>query len=238
MRSIYVNVLGFIAVCLLLIVYSQTIFKSTITWEDVGISSLAAIGIIILMLVLLTMYSYEFRKRSFESRVAEDETASRLVEKVRTVVDDSTSGELSLPSLWAENRARIDAYHQIARHQAENSFKRAQFTALAGFGVVLIMGIIAALSQNETSAISAAAVGVAGAALSAYLGATFIKMNGQATLQLAKFSRQPFRESQLLTAERLMNSTDHAKNDAALKIILNGLLNSQPHDGDEESPTG
>ncbi len=93
-----------------------------------------------------------------------------------------------------------------------------------GFMVVLILGIVAALAGDGTAALAAGAVGVAGAAMSAFIGATYIKAQSMASEQLKQFFVQPVEFARLLAAERLLGKEmDDSVRAAAITILIQGL---------------
>lgn len=123
----------------------------------------------------------------------------RAEEKVATSAE-----ELSLHALWALTQQRIDHYHRLATSQSTTSFRIGQAIMILGFVAVVALGIFAASATNGTAAIAASVVAVAGAALSGFVGATFMRSQSEASSQLREFFLQPVEFSRLLGAERLI----------------------------------
>lgn len=140
----------------------------------------------------------------------------RAEEKVATSAE-----ELSLHALWALTQQRIDHYHRLATSQSTTSFRIGQAIMILGFVAVVALGIFAASATNGTAAIAASVVAVAGAALSGFVGATFMRSQSEASSQLREFFLQPVEFSRLLGAERLIQllKEDAAKERAIEHII-------------------
>lgn len=132
-------------------------------------------------------------------------------------------GNTDLASLWAITQKRIDLYHSIATSQAQNSFRVAQVSAMAGFVAILSLGGLAAFSDG-TSAIAASVVGVAGAAMGGYIGATFMKAQAEASVQLRAFFLQPVQFSRMLGAERLLDGLPDPERAAAVQLIIKSMM--------------
>lgn len=76
-------------------------------------------------------------------------------------------------------------------------------------------------APTGTAAIAASVVAVAGAALSGFVGATFMKSQSEASGQLREFFLQPVEFARLLGAERLLGlvTTEEAKERAIEQVI-------------------
>lgn len=145
------------------------------------------------------------------------------VEEIQAKEAAAATGDdaLSLPALWALTQQRIDLYHRLATSQSSTSFRIGQITMIVGFLAVIGLGILAALAPTGTAAIAASVVAVAGAALSGFVGATFMKSQSEASGQLREFFLQPVEFARLLGAERLLGlvTTEEAKEKAIEQVI-------------------
>lgn len=162
-------------------------------------------------------------KRLFNDRLTSG-IAQQLQSEEGELAAHATDGQLELASLWAATQKRIHLYHTIATSQAEQSFKVGQRASIAGFILVIGLGLAAAFATSGTASIAAAAVGVAGAAMSGYIGATFMKAQSEASAQLRQFFLQPVEFSRLLGAERLLNTLPDAHKAEAVQLVVRTMM--------------
>lgn len=128
--------------------------------------------------------------------------------------------QVDFSNLWLVTQKRLDYYHTIATTQARESFRNAQIAAGAGFLTLVVSAVIAGAATSTSASIVAGATGMFGGALGAYLGATFVKMQQEASARLRAYFLQPLEFSRALAAERLTNSLEgDAKNSAILRIV-------------------
>jgi hypothetical protein len=133
--------------------------------------------------------------------------------------------DLKLATLWAANQKRIDYYHRIATAQAESGFRNGTVASFSGFVIVIAAAVVAAFAGNQTASIAAGAVGIAGGALSAYIGATFIKLQSESATQLRRFFLQPVEFSRMLGAERLIETLPGEQRVTAVQHIVGQIIN-------------
>jgi len=69
---------------------------------------------------------------------------------------------------------------------------------------------IAAFTKTGTAAIAASVIGVAGAGLSGYIGATFMKSQAASGEQLRAYFLQPVEFARILAAEWLLEKVDES----------------------------
>lgn len=140
-------------------------------------------------------------------------------------------------TLWAVTQQRINLYHRIATTQATRSFVSSQVATGAGFTLLIVFGFIASQATSPTAAISAGAVGVVGGGLSAYIGATFMKSQSEATAQLRQFFLQPVEFARVLGAERLIETLDdkNQKAEAVQRIVSSMITTTAPKDTDAQA---
>lgn len=137
-------------------------------------------------------------------------------------------------TLWAVTQQRINLYHRIATTQATRSFISSQVATVAGFTLLIVFGVIASQASSPTAAISAGAVGVVGGGLSAYIGATFMKSQSEATAQLRQFFLQPVEFARVLGAERLIESLDKDQRAESVQGIVKGMVGMPSPEGEEK----
>ncbi len=153
--------------------------------------------------------------------------------EAKAAADEET---LSLPALWALTQQRIDHYHRLATGQSSTSFRTGQIIMIVGFVAVIALGALAAFAASGTAAIAASVVAVAGAALSGFVGATFMKSQSEASVQLREFFLQPVEFARLLGAERLVQLlADDAAKGRAIEQIIRDM--AQPR-GDRSTTSG
>jgi hypothetical protein len=160
--------------------------------------------------------AFNERRRKMAAYVASD-----TLSEIRSGGDD-----IPLHLLFAYNRRQLDAYQEEARNQQRLAFRYALLTSMLGF-VVLLAGIAASFRAGPgTEAYVAAGLSGVGAALSAYVAGTMLRISRRADTQLNQFYMEPHMMGRLLLSERLMRSSDAAvKNDERDAIIKQALIN-------------
>lgn len=175
--------------------------------------------------VFAGVVAYLLSRRTFAGRWIDRQRLGQQAEKVR-LADQGVHNEASpeFAALWRATQARLDYYHQIATSQSQRSFKYGQMAAVAGFAVVVMSAVAAALSSSTGAAIAAAITGVAGGGLGGYIGATFMRSQESATLQLRAYFDQPLELSRMLAAERLLDDLDEAHRQESRQEIIRAIL--------------
>lgn len=135
--------------------------------------------------------------------------------------------DLDLGAVWAATQRRLDYYHKIALSQSRNSFLFGQGAAIGGFIVLVLGAIVAAASRETTGAVVAGALGAVGAALSAFISATFAKSQESATKQLRDYFAQPLHLSKVLTAERLASQLPEDQRAPVIEVIVRAIFNER-----------
>lgn len=161
----------------------------------------------------------------------QDEQRLMAFERLRReeLQDVDEPGELETARMWASTQRRIDYYHEIALRQARQSYLSGQISAYIGFSVVVAAAGLAAFSTSGTAAVAASVVGVAGAGLSGYIGATFMKSQAEASAQMREFFLQPVETSRMLNAERLVQTiNDDAERSKAVQEIVKAMMTPRP----------
>lgn len=178
--------------------------------------------------VAMALLMEQRARRRFNDRVRFG-LVENLQRRERKLAEEAKNGQLDLASLWAANQERIDTYHEIATSQADSSFKVGQWAMIAGFGVVVVLGFVAAFAKDGTASIAASVAGVAGAALSAYIGSTFMKAQTEASKQLSQFFLQPVEFARLLGAERLLETLDKSERTVAVQRVIETIMIAPGH---------
>lgn len=154
-----------------------------------------------------------------------------------------SKGQLLLGDLWAVNQQDLRYYHDIAIAQSKKSFRNSQFAAFGGFGTLIVVAFIAARSEGA-SAVAASVIGVAGAGLSGFIGATFMRSQAQASAQLMQFFHQPVEISRALSAERFIQNSFNELQDGdrgkVVSSVAQKIMEPSPYPsnqpGSNESP--
>ena len=189
-------------------------------WEFFSNGMIAVLSSLIAALIAGVISIVEYRSATAKQQILvslqseESSVAKELDEESKT----------DFGSLWAVTQKRIDYYHNIATTQARRSFISSQFATIAGFILIVVFGIISAQAPSTAGAISAGAVGVIGGGLSAYIGATFMKSQSEASIQLREFFLQPVAFSRLLEAERLIDSLEPSERSVAIQNIVQSIV--------------
>lgn len=192
--------------------------------EPIEVEVIAAVllGGIACLPVVLYRSAYTSARAIFMDRVQVGAVA-RLQEEERQLVLDA-NGKPDFASLWSLTQKRIDLYHSIATEQAEKSYKMGRRATVGGFVAVLILGGLTAFANGGTASIAASVVGVAGAAMTGYIGATFMKSQSEASAQLSQFFLQPVEFSRMLGVERLLDSLEPADRARAIQRIVDSTM--------------
>lgn len=158
--------------------------------------------------------AFNERRRKMAAYVASD-----------TLAEIRRGGErIPLNTLFAYNRRQLDAYQQEARNQQRLAFRYALLTSALGF-VVLAVGISASFKGGPgTEAYVAAGLSGVGAALSAYVAGTMLRISRRADTQLNRFYMEPHMMGRLLLTERLMESADPAMKNAQREELIQRAL--------------
>jgi hypothetical protein len=148
-----------------------------------------------------------------------------LIERYAAISDEQgkllDEDQLRLGALWRLSEERLKIYHEIATKQASTSFRNAQLAIATGFVVIIVGAAAVFFSKNVTIAVVVGALGTAGAALSAYIGKTFLRLQENAASHLRSYFDQPREQFRYLAAERLMNRIPDgdSKNEAINELI-------------------
>lgn len=200
-------------------------------------AQILAIQIVVAMspIILGIAIAYFFYVISKENAVAE-QSRTELKKEEKELVEELKLSDTDFATLWSLTQARIDYYHQIVTTQARRSFVSSQIATAAGFALIIAVAVIAARATNPVAAISAGVVGVVGGGLSAYLGATFMRSQTEATAQLRQFFMQPVEFSRLLGAERLLENLEADQKSEAIQQIIKSMMFSQTYGEDKKEP--
>ncbi|BAS17618.1 conserved hypothetical protein [Arthrobacter sp. Hiyo8] len=146
------------------------------------------------------------------------------LKEIRALEKSFTDRPPDFEQIWALTQRRLEYYHEIAISQSRQSFISTQISTGIGFLVIIYVGWLASQSSNDIGRISAGAVGVAGGALSAYIGRTFMKAQSEASAQLQQFFLQPVEFSRLLGLERLIESLPADERATAVRQIIRSTM--------------
>ena len=154
----------------------------------------------------------ELRKREALAR----ERARQAMEEISDATD--------LSALLVANRKQMDAYDDLARLQAKESFRNSQAAIALGLFALLVGGLVALLASDTTSKITTATLTGLAAALSGYIGRTFLRVYERAQQQLTFFFQQPLVNSYILGAERLIQDMENEHKDKEVSRIVSHVM--------------
>ncbi len=162
------------------------------------------------------------------SRKREEFRDAQLLERYGDLIDQQSKlldeDQLRLGELWRLSEERLRVYHEIATRQANTSFRNAQWAITAGFVVIIVGSCAVFFAKNVTIAIVVGTLGAAGAALSAYIGKTFLRLQENASSHLRSYFDQPREQFRYLAAERLLNHlTSNRQKAAAINEIIRAI---------------
>lgn len=149
--------------------------------------------------------------------------------------EDRLAGQdaISLAQLWAVTQKRLDYYHSIVTAQARTSFRNAQTAMVGGFIITITTAIYVSINAHTYGAIIAGVVGVVGAALSTYIGRTFLRSQETTASHLQRYFSQPLEFSKYLAAERLVALSSPKIRDEIVKSLVESIV-----DASEPAPKG
>lgn len=190
-------------------------------------SFVIVIAVVIALVVFRCVLVYQ-RMRSNQREVSE---------VAHSEVDESADQRRRPDDARTNNQQLIDRYHQLTTSQARTSYRNSQYAMTAGLAV-LVSGTVVTL--NAATATAQAAVGAltaVGSALSAYLGATFIRSHERALSQMNYYFGQPLVTSYILEAERLATGLSERKKDEVLTAIIEETLRGASNASKALSPS-
>lgn len=130
--------------------------------------------------------------------------------------------EITGEDVRARNQRRIDEYNQIAWDQARGSYRNSQIAMAIGLALLVGGVITTTLESHPAAQLVVGGLTGLGSAVSAYLGATFIRAYNEAINQMNYYYGQPLVHSYLLEAERMSMSPGinaDARNQVMVKVI-------------------
>jgi hypothetical protein len=135
------------------------------------------------------------------------------------------------------NQRRIEEYNEIAWSQARGSYRNSQIAMSIGLAL-LIAGVVTTVRQSQPSAqlVVGGLTGL-GSAVSAYLGATFIRIYNEAINQMNYYYGQPLVTSYLLEAERMSKELKRTDTrDKVMERVIDATLAGAAEAGEALSP--
>lgn len=159
-----------------------------------------------------------FQRRAFREQYRLDQSRARLDEAEQVLV--TSTSDTSFAALWTATQARLDHYHDIATSQSRRSFAYGQVAAATGLGAVLICTVLAIVADSSAGAVAAGVLGGAAAAMSGYIGSTFLRTQDLAASQMRDYFGQPLEFSRFLAAERLLDEIDDTERREAATVAL------------------
>ena len=164
-------------------------------------------GLFIILCITASLQYMRDQRRQFFDRL--------LIERSRNLgaqeADLLDEEQLRLGALWRLTEERLRIYHEIATRQAQASFRNAQWAIAGGFVVVVASAGTAFFASTTTITVVVGVLGAAGAALSAYIGRTFLRLQENAAAHLRSYFTQPQEQFRYLAAERLITLMDDGR---------------------------
>lgn len=182
------------------------------------------ITVMMWMFVIAGAYPMYHVTRNHAASALDDHIRIEQIQKDEADLAKDGRAGTEFAELWSLTQRRIDHYHQLATSQSAVAFRTGQTVMGLGFVVVLALGIAAVMAPNGTAAIAASVIAVSGASLSAFVSATFLKSQSEASAQLREFFVQPVDFTRMLGAERLLEMLDDpAQKAAAVQTLISSL---------------
>jgi hypothetical protein len=138
---------------------------------------------------------------------------------------DELSDATKLTELLKANRKQMEAYDELARVQARESFRNSQIAIAIGLFVLVSGAFVALLVDSTASKVTTATLTGLGGLLSGYISRTFLRVYERAQQQLTFFFQQPLINSYILAADRLIDRMqEDAKKDKEFSRVVGHVL--------------
>jgi hypothetical protein len=185
--------------------------RSLVVWAGVAVVALAAVAGSGVQLLSAFLAREEQRRLAAEAK-------AHLLKAV------GRGRRETLAELIQFNRTEMELYQNVARTQAESSFRAA--VGAAGFGLAVLTCCLAALLSVDTPRAQAVAAvaGTVGTALAGYIGRSFLTTYRLTLRQMSYYYLQPQVVCYLLHAEHLAKDLDGPAEAAARMRILAAVL--------------
>lgn len=219
-QFIYIGAIGYAMLVGLLSTIIPVLDPQSITYRQFTVrqAPVIAIGWMLAFVICYLAYSFTRSRRArFYDQYLIEKYGKLGAEEAKLLEEE----KLGLAALWRITEERLRLYHEIATRQAQASFRNAQYAIGAGFIVIIAGACGIYFSKNATIAVVLGALGTAGAALSAYIGKTFLRLQENAATHLRSYFDQPREQFRYLAAERMLAhiKNDERKADTVDKII-------------------
>jgi hypothetical protein len=202
---------GVIAILLVVVTYilNQASVGSSITYDRGYYIAISALLFVIACII--GWGEYARRRREFDDSLLLARYSELADEEGKLLEED----QLRFGTLWNLTQERLRVYHEIATRQANASFRNAQYAIVAGFAVIIIGAFAVLFAKNIAASIVVGTLGTVGAALSAYIGKTFLRLQENAASHLRSYFDQPQEQFRYLSAERLLKNLNTAEERSA-----------------------
>lgn len=155
----------------------------------------AAAGVIVGMVVLMSRANKRAEQLIFAAVRGDIATADAQVAEA----DDD-----GFAAIWRSTQERLDYYHELGLVQSRRSFAYGLLAAGLGLAAAVACAAVAARAGSVTGAVTAGGLGAVVAALTGYVGATFMRAYLLASEQLRAYFSQSTESWRYLSAERLV----------------------------------
>jgi uncharacterized membrane protein SirB2 len=143
-------------------------------------------------------------------RAQHAESQSRISEARRELAEAAEHLDTTISGLMKANAKQRKAYDKIAQSHADTAFLAGIAAISAGFVVLFSGSVLAILAHSTETKYSATILTAVGAALSAYIGNTFITMQRGSMRQMREYYQQPLNESYILALEWIVDRMGEA----------------------------
>jgi hypothetical protein len=172
------------------------------------------------LLALIAHMSYNGERTKFNEREATiAEAASR--ERIGQLIVD----ELSLESVFVNNRSAVERYHHLTQAQAEKAFNNCQAAMMVGLGLLVLGGIVILSGVPTPTKITVGVLTGIATLVSGYVTRTFLRTYSDTITQMNKLYQQPVVSGYLIHAERVAMSLGDARENA-LETLISECVNA------------
>jgi hypothetical protein len=210
--------------------FFATAFGTRTEFEDALLGGATGAAIALLVSIYYAQLTWLFQRRAFRDRYTLDKSRALLAEADQGVLD-AAADDTSFGALWVATQTRLNYYHEIATSQSQRSFAYGQIAAGTGLLVVLVCTVLAIVADSAAGAVAAGVLGGAAAAMSGYIGSTFLRTQDLAAAQLRDYFGQPLEFSRFLSAERLLSDIkDEARREEATVTLIQAIARHEQRD--------
>jgi hypothetical protein len=186
-------------------------------WYIYGIAS----ALILFVGAMIVSFYRAEQRRDWENK----NLVARLA---KSVLSDSTTGDISLDQMWKQNQERLQEYHSIVVNYAASTRQSTLISLLAGFALIAGLSVMTLLADGLTAAITSSVVASAGALVTGYVAKAVLRNSEASSRELTQFFIHPVKIEQMLLAERMIRTMNDGNINPAMMTLVESLVDLRP----------